>query len=411
MKRVAMNNPTNGVTYHHGVAGRLWLVVCLVVFALATLLVQRARGQTTPACCVITAIDTRQNLVSVREASTGRSFEFRANDPAAVSALRVGGRIYVDFPSRQVSLDGKTAFGTIVSPAGVSPLGPSGAQRPPLPAPGLTPPSAKGPIEGSGPQTQPGTSPRVPSGGTPQAGPVAPPAGRPPGSGAAVFCVRPMVEVHKWGMITSVQGSLATARGSYKSKMGPLPGGQKAPTLPDQVRLHVPQTECSHTPVPGQTVFLSADGKTAATVAFPIIVPDTDNCIGRASYPLGQSGGCFIMRNRHVQVSNTGVISGETEIKSEDKWQGFRGYLGIRLLDDSGRLWDRVVGCWGVNGTADPGGFFDRTESWQIDAGPFASRTTKVQLYEGTDCINSFDNLIGEVFGAWYSLIVADTTP
>lgn len=142
-----MKNATIGVTHHRAIAGRVRPLVYMVVLALGTLLAQRAPGQTTPACCVITAVDARQNLASARETSTGRNFEFRSNNPAAITSLRVGAGIYADFRTRQVSLDGKNVFGTIVSTAGAAPGGPSGAPMAPPTGPGLLSPAMKLPIQ------------------------------------------------------------------------------------------------------------------------------------------------------------------------------------------------------------------------------------------------------------------------
>lgn len=60
------------------------------------------------ACCGITSIDASKNLASAKENSTGRTFQFRANKPAAMASLKVGESIYANFPKMQVSLDGKT---------------------------------------------------------------------------------------------------------------------------------------------------------------------------------------------------------------------------------------------------------------------------------------------------------------
>lgn len=68
-----------------------------------------------PACCGITSIDARQNLASARENSTGRSFQFKANNPTAMASLRAGQHVYANFPAKQVSLDGKSVFGVILT--------------------------------------------------------------------------------------------------------------------------------------------------------------------------------------------------------------------------------------------------------------------------------------------------------
>lgn len=68
----------------------------------------------TQACCGITGIDATKNVASATEKRTGRSFQFKASSPAAMRSLKVGESIYANFRSMQVSLDGKTVFGTIL---------------------------------------------------------------------------------------------------------------------------------------------------------------------------------------------------------------------------------------------------------------------------------------------------------
>jgi len=72
-------------------------------------------GGTSGACCGITTIDATKNLGSAKENTTGRTFQFKANNPAAMRSLKVGEGIYANFSKMQVSLDGKNVFGTIVT--------------------------------------------------------------------------------------------------------------------------------------------------------------------------------------------------------------------------------------------------------------------------------------------------------
>ena len=66
------------------------------------------------ACCAITAIDNGSGLVTAREVSIGRTFQFRLSDPQVLGSLRVGQGVYANYVRHQVSVDGRTACGTIV---------------------------------------------------------------------------------------------------------------------------------------------------------------------------------------------------------------------------------------------------------------------------------------------------------
>jgi len=71
-------------------------------------------GPNTP-CCGITSVDPGKNLASAKENSTGRAFQFKANDPATMRSLKPGENIYANFRNMQVSVDGRNPFGTIVN--------------------------------------------------------------------------------------------------------------------------------------------------------------------------------------------------------------------------------------------------------------------------------------------------------
>jgi hypothetical protein len=73
-----------------------------------------AGPQTTP-CCVITSINLRAGLASAKVNATGKTFQFKPSNSALLSSMKVGEAVYANFKTRQVSLDGKTPFGSIVS--------------------------------------------------------------------------------------------------------------------------------------------------------------------------------------------------------------------------------------------------------------------------------------------------------
>lgn len=63
----------------------------------------------------IVSIDARRGVVSATVNATGENFQFTVNNPAQVSTLKIGESVYANFTTRQVSVDDKTPFGTIVS--------------------------------------------------------------------------------------------------------------------------------------------------------------------------------------------------------------------------------------------------------------------------------------------------------
>jgi hypothetical protein len=63
----------------------------------------------------ITAIDTRTGTVTAKVNGTGQAFQFTLSNRAFISQLRVGEGVYANLTTRQVSLDGRTAAGTITS--------------------------------------------------------------------------------------------------------------------------------------------------------------------------------------------------------------------------------------------------------------------------------------------------------
>ncbi|HLB88296.1 MAG TPA: C1 family peptidase [Terriglobales bacterium] len=109
--------------------------------ALSLVLVFASQARGIEPCCLITAIDTRTGLLTAREKSSGQVFQFRVTSAPVLSTLRVGQGVYANFKTRQVSLDGRSVAGTIVSGPGPAPGAAPAAQ--PVPAPPLsrTPPA------------------------------------------------------------------------------------------------------------------------------------------------------------------------------------------------------------------------------------------------------------------------------
>ena len=65
--------------------------------------------------CRITAINARTGEVSARETATGRAFTFAVSDARLRNFLKVGQGVHANFDAKEVSLDGKSVVGRIVS--------------------------------------------------------------------------------------------------------------------------------------------------------------------------------------------------------------------------------------------------------------------------------------------------------
>src|SRR5205085_942812 len=67
-----------------------------------------------PACCQVSTVNPQQNVASAKVNASGKVFQFKANNPAAMGSIRVGQRIYANFQSNQISIDGRNIFGIIL---------------------------------------------------------------------------------------------------------------------------------------------------------------------------------------------------------------------------------------------------------------------------------------------------------
>jgi len=93
--------------------GVLWQWLCVASLIAAP---SAAHAQPRGACCSITAVDTRSGVVTAKEASSGKTFEFKARNPAATGTMKVGQAVYANFTNNQVSLDGRTVCCSITTP-------------------------------------------------------------------------------------------------------------------------------------------------------------------------------------------------------------------------------------------------------------------------------------------------------
>jgi len=63
----------------------------------------------------ITAMDTNTGLVTAKETATGKTFQFKLDNPAQLSTVKVGQGVYANFDAGQVSLDGLEPSGQITA--------------------------------------------------------------------------------------------------------------------------------------------------------------------------------------------------------------------------------------------------------------------------------------------------------
>jgi hypothetical protein len=77
------------------------------------------RNKVAPAApsCTISAIDINTGVVTATETATSKIFQFKLNDATQLNSLQVGRGVYANFAAGQVSFDGITPNGTILSTA------------------------------------------------------------------------------------------------------------------------------------------------------------------------------------------------------------------------------------------------------------------------------------------------------
>ena len=96
-------------------------ILGIVNFALMALALIAPAGRTeVKPCCAITHIDAATGIVTAQENATGRVFTIKVADAALLHSLKVGQGIYANFATKQVSIDGKSPAGTILT---ISPIG------------------------------------------------------------------------------------------------------------------------------------------------------------------------------------------------------------------------------------------------------------------------------------------------
>ena len=114
-------------------------ITCLSFLVLVTVLVapsvayagQPVRRPSAP-CCVITGFTPVDGVVAARETATGRAFQFKVTDSALLKALKVGQKVYANFTTRKVSVDGVVPCCSFISVDGFTPVdGFRGNEQPP----------------------------------------------------------------------------------------------------------------------------------------------------------------------------------------------------------------------------------------------------------------------------------------
>lgn len=85
-----------------------------------------------PAAHII-GLNAASRMVTARVDSSGQTFQFQVSNPAWFDSLQIGQGVWANFKTKQISLNGKTQSGTIVSVGpvdGSRPVGPVDASRP-----------------------------------------------------------------------------------------------------------------------------------------------------------------------------------------------------------------------------------------------------------------------------------------
>lgn len=77
----------------------------------------------------ITAVDAKTGVATAKVNSTGQVFTFTLADKALLNRVRPGQGVFVNLGKKQVSLDGKSTSGTIVTlfPIGTKPVASAGS--------------------------------------------------------------------------------------------------------------------------------------------------------------------------------------------------------------------------------------------------------------------------------------------
>ena len=95
------------------------IVLCVALIFVGALAAARVAAQQ-PLGATVTGVDAKTGVVTAKVNSTGQVFEFTLANKALISRLHAGQGVYVNLGNKQVSLDGKSPSGTILT---LSPLG------------------------------------------------------------------------------------------------------------------------------------------------------------------------------------------------------------------------------------------------------------------------------------------------
>jgi hypothetical protein len=78
-------------------------LVVMIGSLLALMLAPREARAVEP-CCNITAVDARSGVVSARDTATGRAFQFKLDDAALATSIKVGQAVDADFKTMKVTV-------------------------------------------------------------------------------------------------------------------------------------------------------------------------------------------------------------------------------------------------------------------------------------------------------------------
>ena len=144
----------NSISFRARTIAALLATSCVVASAVA---------QAPAPAATITSIDAKTGVVTGKINASGQQFQFTLNDRAQLPQLRTGQGVYVNLKTNQISLDGKTIAGTVVSrvpsnsgsgsgPKPIAPPNSTGSLPSGSGTGGTSPPSGSGAGSGNGKQ-------------------------------------------------------------------------------------------------------------------------------------------------------------------------------------------------------------------------------------------------------------------
>lgn len=75
-----------------------------LLFVLVVIVFAASEARAAEPCCAVTAVDARSGVVTARQMATGRTFQFKLDDTALASAIKVGQTVEADFATGKVTV-------------------------------------------------------------------------------------------------------------------------------------------------------------------------------------------------------------------------------------------------------------------------------------------------------------------